>query len=256
MPEVVKIASRIRDEEQARAEAAQHQKAFVDAAAEMELPKEYLERAAAELQATRIVNARRTLRRRRTLIGTAAAAVLIVGGWRATHLPLPKVSPQVFNTQRFELNINPDTQANITFQNLDGRKNVAVLHVDHFVPDTNSRQYFANLNIKPDVTSLRGYKSTSFFSKAAGLPNLRLYLEAGPYERWRSPELHTTTEWQNNSIDFGAFEHQIRDADTGAWHTTNGGLPDHVDRFSFKVGSYMNGVNATGDIAIDDVEIR
>src|SRR5580658_2143740 len=89
MPDVVRIASRIRDEEQARSDQKQEQKAFVDAAAEMDLPEEYLERAAAELQEQRIVSARKRATTRKTALAalgivTAAAAI-----WALTHRPPP-----------------------------------------------------------------------------------------------------------------------------------------------------------------------
>ncbi len=255
--EVVKIAARMRDEEIARQAKAQENQAFVDAAQEMDLPEEYLERAAAELQQTRIVHAQQQLKRKRIATVTVASLVLIAGGWRVTHLPSPTATTYVFSAQNWKLDHNSETSASVNFQTVDGRQNSALIKVVKFAPRSIDGSYFVNLNTTPTVNSLAGYKSTSFFVKGNGLPNLRLYLENGPNERWRSPELHVSGDWNKQTIDLSQYDHQIKDNSSGTWHKADPSqAPNEVSNISFKTGTFMNDVNSTGETAVSDLEIK
>lgn len=255
--EVVKIASRLRDEETARAAEAQEHRAFVEAAAEVDLPQDYLERAAAELEQTRTLKAQKRTRTRRTLLAAGTVVLASAALWQMTYRPAPQANVYTFSAQEWKLNTNPETKADVSFQDMDGRKSVAIIHVDQFVGRTTDGQYFANLDAAPTVNSFSRYKTTSFFVKSSGVPNIRLYLEANSTERWRSPNISMGADWQKQTIDLNQYEHQIRESPTSAWHKASSSeQPDHLEALSFKVGTYMNDINTRGDVAIDDLEIR
>jgi hypothetical protein len=254
--EVVKIASRLRDEELERGAQAQENQAFVDAATEMDLKPEYLERAAAELQQTRILAARTRLKRRNTVIATAGCVLVLGAGWAFTHRPPPAPNVYRFSATQWRLNANPESNASVTFENIDGKSNAAVIRVQQFVPRASDGQYFVNLDASP-TSSFAGQNATSFFVKGSGLENIRLYLEANQNERWRSPAVQVSSEWQQQTIDISQYDHQIRDAATGQWHMAQGfEHPDRIRTMSFKVGSFMNDLKAHGEVAIDDLEVR
>jgi hypothetical protein len=264
MPEVVRIASQLYEQDRTRDAEAQERQAYVDAAKEVDLPPEYMERAAAELQARRIEQVRRRRRVRKGALATLGAIVVLAGVWQVTHQPPPSPSLSHFTAQQWQLDANPETKANVTFQNPDtgalvvnGRNNVAVIHVDRFVPSASDGQYFVNLNTVGTPPTLSGYRTVSFFAKGNGLSTIRLYLEAGAAERWRSPALQVTGDWRQQTVDLNQFDYQTRASDSAPWKRSGAfRQPDHVDRLSFKVGSYMNEVTAHGDVALDSLEFR
>jgi len=257
MPEVVRIASRIRDEEQEQADRNQEQKAFVDAAAEMDLPQEYLERAAGELHQAQAVRAQRRSRTGRIALAASIVLVATAAIWAVMHTPPHQPNVYQFSASFWKLNLNPKTAATVTFKDLDGRTGAAVIHVDKFVPRSTDGQYFVNLDATPTVSSFSHFRTTSFFIEGAGLANIRLYLEASGTERWRSPPVPISESWQQQNIDLSQYQHQSRETPSSPWHDAGANeQPGHIDKLSFKVGSYMNDVNASGDVAIDDLEIR
>jgi hypothetical protein len=187
----------------------------------------------------------------------ACGTVVALGAlWGIMHRPAPQSNVYQFAAVQWKLDINPESKADVSFQNLDGKSNAAVIHVEKFVPRSTDGQYFVNLNSAPTIDSFSHFKSTSFFVKSAGLPNIRLYLEASPTERWRSPAVTASGDWQQETIDLSQYEHQSRDTPSGQWHKAAVDQPGHVDTLSFKVGSYMNDATASGDIAIDYLEIH
>ncbi len=126
MTEVVRVAGELYDEEQAQT---QERRATVAAAAEMGLPKEYLDRAAALVHARRVEQIGKRRRRNAGLMVGVGLAAVLGGGWFVTH-PRP-AAPVVYNfqnpSQQWNQESNPESRADVRFA--DG---AATLHVDHF----------------------------------------------------------------------------------------------------------------------------
>ena len=177
MAEVVRVAGELYDAEQAQT---QERRATVAAAAEMGLPKEYLDRAASVVHARRVEQIATQRRRRAGLLVGIGVAATLGGGWFVTH-PRP-AAPLVYSFQpsQWTQESDPASKAAVTFAN-----GAATLHVDHFAMPAGGDQFFVNLNTKDVPSTLAGYRTVSFRAQSAGLPNVRLYLESAD-ERWRS----------------------------------------------------------------------
>lgn len=248
MAEVVRVAGELYDEEQAQT---QERRATVAAAAEMGLPKEYLERAAALVHARRVEQIGRGRRRKVGLLAGIGVALAIGGSWVVTH-PRP-AAPVTYNfqnpQQQWMEESNPGSQATAAFKN-----GTAIIHVDRFGAQAGSGEYYVNLNTKDVPPTLAGYRTVSFRAQGS-LPNLRLYLENGS-ERWRSLNLPVTPGGQVFRLNLDQFDHQTRDAPGGKWRKVDASAPGHVEQLSFKVGSYINEVNAHGDVQVSDLRFQ
>jgi len=250
MAEVVRVAGELYDEEQAQT---QERRATVAAAAEMGLPKEYLERAAALVHARRVEQIGRRRRRKAGLLAGLGVAVAIGGGWVVTHHSRPP-APVSYGFQNsgegWTEESNPESQSRVTFEN-----GAATIHVDRFGAQAGSGEYHVNLNTKGVPQTLAGYRTVSFRVQGQGLPNLRLYLENGG-ERWRSPNLSATPNGQVFRLPLDQFDHQSRDSSTGKWQKVDSSAPGHVEQLSFKVGYYINAVTAHGDVQVSGLRFQ
>lgn len=248
MPEVVRVAGELYDEEQAQT---QERRATVAAAAEMGLPKEYLERAAALVHARRVEQIGRGRRRKAGLLAGVGVALALGGGWVVTH-PRP-AAPITYNfqnpQQQWAEESNPGSQTTVAFAN-----GTATIHVDHFGAQAGSGEYYVNLSTKDVPPTLAGYRTVSFRAQGS-LPNLRLYLENGS-ERWRSPNLSVTQGGRVFRLHLDQFDHQTRDSSTGKWQKAGASAPGHVEQLSFKVGYYINNVNTHGDVQVSDLRFQ
>lgn len=249
MAEVVRVAGELYDKEQADT---QERRATVAAAAEMGLPKEYLDRAAALVHARAVERVTKRRRRNLGLVIGIGAAVAIGGGWFVTH-PRP-AAPVTYDfqnpAQQWNQSSNPESQANVSFAG-----GIATIHVDRFGMPAGGDQFFVNLDTKDVPPALAGYRTVSFRASSAGLPNLRLYLES-PDERWRSPNLPLTRAGQVFHLNLNQFDHQTRDSSTGKWHGVGASAPGHVERLSFKVGYYVNAADAHGDAKVSELRFQ
>ncbi len=249
MAEVVRVAGELYDQEQAQT---QERRATVAATAEMGLPKEYLERAAALVHARRVEQIGRGRRRKAGLLAGIGVALAIGGGWVVTH-PRP-AAPLAYNFQKsgegWNQESNPESRANMTFAN-----GAATIHVDHFGAPSGGGQFFVNLNTKGVPQTLAGYRAVSFRAQGQGLPGLRLYLENGS-ERWRSRALPLTGTWQTFRLNLDQFDHQTRASSTGKWQKVDSSAPGHVEQLSFKVGEFVNDVSAHGDVQVSDLRFQ
>ncbi|HLV81361.1 MAG TPA: hypothetical protein VKT32_13835 [Chthonomonadaceae bacterium] len=254
MPEVVRIASELYERDQGKEAQDQERQAYVDAAEEVGLPEEYLHRAAAELQIRRAEQIRLKRRRRQGLLAVLAAVGALAGLWQVTHRPPP---PPIFYTfqasgsSSWGPNINAETQATVTFDN-----GVATIHVTHFGAPAGSSNYYANLDTSDVPPTLTGYHTVQFQAQGTGLASIRLYLENGPTERWRSPALPLTNAWQTQTVPLSAFDYQTRAGSQDVWRRQSYQPPGHVERLSFKVGTYVNPIGAQGDASVRDLSFK
>lgn len=162
------------------------------------------------------VSAQRAEQRAKTLrralaasVGAAVAVGVAAAGGRILFPPAPEpwVMP-LDGPSGASLDVDPSSRATLRFVEVSGRGQVAEIAVERFVPDAQG-QYRANLDVLPVPASLRGYQTVSV-DLSGDLPAARLYLEAGPNERWRSPALSVTSEWKTHDIPLSAFEHQVQ----------------------------------------------
>jgi hypothetical protein len=256
MRAVVEIATELYEQEQGRLEAAATRQATLDAAAEVGLPAEYLERAAAVLHERRVAAVRKRQRRSRILLTTVVAALALLGGCQVVNRPPPAPVAYTFAPapeRQWTLNANPGTQATLSFGDLAGQPGVAILRVERFDAGRTGG-FFANLDTTDVPSTLAGYRTVAFRVRGSGLPNVRLYLEAGPTERWRSPALPVSGAWQEHTLRLDQFDHQRRASESDRWRRESYRPPGRVERISFKVGDYVNDVRATGEVAIDDLK--
>lgn len=247
--EAVRTASELYDKETTEQ---RELKATVDAAEEVGIPAEYLERASAEIHARRVAEIKARRKRNRIIAGAAVGTALLglVGTktYNALQTPAP-VAIQVAQTTGTTFRLNPSSEGELLREN--GR---AVLRVNRFVPEKNG-SYFANIDVVPSVRQIGRYRSVTFSVGGSGsLQQMRLYLENGN-ERWRSQAFAVPTDPQKVTLNLKQFEYQQRDQRTGNWRTPTGSYksPDTVGNLSFKVGEFMNPPSASGEVSIGNV---
>lgn len=263
MDEVVRVASELYQRDQ-RAEEDQLERQHVVAAAEeVGLPGEYLELAAAEIHQRRVAETiARSGRKRWKLaaVGIVAgvAAAVAFGVSRTTTSVAPFAAPQTiesFSSEpalRWELNHNPQTQSTVRFTTDEQRGEVALVQVDRLGRSADGK-YWANLDMNQGGVDLTARKSVAFDVRGQGLPRVRLYLENGALERWRSPALSVPSGWETRSVPLNQFEYQTRASSTASWSVHRYQPPKQVRQLSFKLGDFVNDVNARGTVALDNV---
>lgn len=252
MPEVVRVASRLYEEERA---ATQEQQSTIQAASELDLPPEYLERAADRVHADRVAQIQAQRKKRNTLLATVGAVVVLGGGWVVTH-PKPP-APVVMNFDSapqttWGLNMSPGSSATVTYPQEAGHGTVAQVQVTQFAGGSDG---FVNLDSNAVPHALGGYKTVSFQVRGAGLTHIRLALENGN-ERSRSPVLPVTGEWKTFRLPLNELDRQTRASGGGKWHNDGTGAPRTMQRLSFKLGAQVNDPKQQGTVAIDDVRFE
>lgn len=252
MPEVVRVASRLFEEERA---ATQEQQSTIKAASELDLPPEYLERAAERVHTDRVAQIHQHRRRRNSLLATAGVVAVLGGGWVVTHpkSPAPVVlgfeqSPQI----SWGLNKDSASRAELTFPQEAGHGAVAQIQVDQFgsAPDG---KYRVNLDTNNVPKTLNGYKTFTFQVRGTGLSSIRVALENGN-ERSRSRILPVSPTWQTFRLPLSQFDHQTGTEDNR--RTDGTGPPRAVQRLSFKLGAQVNDPGQQGTVAIDDIRFE
>lgn len=253
MPEVVRIASELYEKDQEKEGEAQEREATLNAAEEVGLPPEYLHRAAAEMHNRRVVEIEeRRLKRRRLLAATAA--VLGIGSviWGVNYIsaPAPAPSPAVYTfsaAENWTGQVNEGTQAKVVVN--EGK---LTIQVEKFVPDAKGT-YFANADTYQIPPNLARYETVRFRVRGEGLPNVRLYLENGPTERWRSQPVTVAPSAQEVILPLDKFERLTRPDASAPFQRQAYRKPDSLERLSFKTGDFVNDANAKGEIIIDNV---
>jgi hypothetical protein len=258
MQEVVQLATELYTQDQNQLQTQEEQRATLEAASEVGLPAEYLERAASLVHQRRAERILAKRRRARGLLATVGVALALCGGWAVLHPPPPKPLVYTFNAapeRQWVLNASPGSQATLTFGSEAGQAGVAVVRVERFDP-SRTGTYFVNLDTSDVPRSLAGYRTVSFRVRGQGLPRIRLYLDASPTERWRSPALPVSGEWQEHRLRLEQFDHQSRATPSDRWRRESYRAPGAVERLSFKLGDYVNDASASGEVAVDDLRFE
>lgn len=282
MPEVVRIANQLYEKDQRLAEQDQERDSYVNAAEELGVPKEYMERAAAELHRQKVIEAqdKQQTNGRKALImaavGAGVGAFLLVGliGTTRTETrlapprvvtsappiqakPMNPVSSPTFESfdtspeTRWTFDKNSGTEATVGFQQESGRGQVAVIRVERFgaVNGKDHRANFDSLLTPPSA----GMRELTFDMRGEGLRKVRVYFERGS-ERWRSDPLTVPSGWSTFRVNLGNFQHQIKDGNR--WRNGRAARPEVVDRVSFKFGDFMNPPTAKGEVRLDNIRFE
>jgi len=252
MPEVLSAATRLYEAER---EARQERKSAVDAAAELDIPEEYLERAAVQVreQRARAVVRRRT--RTRVILGTVAAIAAIGVGWTVTHRSAPAPTVYTFTAtsdQTWSLKASGNSDVKVQFVPSD-RGVVADVHIAKL---DGQPGYYANFNTYHVPPSLAGYRTVTFTAKGEGVGHLKLAFEHGN-ERWISTLLNVGSSWREYQLPLNEFVYQTRSGDQSTdWHGNTPGSPGAVGDISFKLGQHVNDPSTTGDLQIDRIILK
>lgn len=264
MPQVVRIATQLQEQDRQTEAEEQQRQATVAAAEEVGLPEHYLHQAAAELHTRRVAQIE-LQRRRRTRLITAGVGITAVGVVGSLLLLRPQVSAppaphevsavqapftQPFVSGDWMLKTSAGTQASVSISNAAGS---ATVTVQKFTPDARG-SYFANLNAPLQTHDLSGFRSASFQVNGT-LPNVRLYLENGQ-ERWRSPLLKVGSDAKTVHVDFGQFERQLKQPDGVSWRNVRYEPPASVENVSLKLGAFVNEASATGSVTFRDLKFE
>ena len=249
MPDVVGAAIRQaehdRDREMDRA-------AYEQAAQEMGVSREHLDRAAAEMHSQKVEEIRRGRRLRNRVIAAVAAVAVVAGGYWVLNPPAPDPAEYRYESpaQGWTDAVNPRSVA--TAGAVGGR---GVIQVERFVAESDGR-YWANLNTTAVPESMRGRTEVSLRIRGDGtLRKVRLFLENGPNERWRSPDIAVGPEWRTVRLRLDRFEHQTRDGGE-RWRTRGQDNPGDITQISLKAGHPFNPQDARGRVETDDLRIE
>lgn len=258
---ILERAWKLQDKKEQLEEEQVKERALRDAAGELGLDPAYFEEARAQLaaeDAARAAEAAQKLeqrRRRRKSLGIGAALAVVVAGasafgWSLLRPPEPRIEDFTGGEARWTLETNAGTQASVRWEEVAGRGHVAVIDVDRFAIDADGK-FRANLDQRAPI-DLTGYNTLSFAVRGEALKVVRVFLET-PGERWRSPPVQITAQWTTATLPLEAFERQTRD---GGWKVVSWEAPRQIQAISFKVGHFMNGPEAAGEVFLDDLRLE
>lgn len=250
MPDVVGAA--IRQAEQDR-DREMDRAAYEQAAQEMGVSREHLDRAAADMHAARVEEIRRGRTLRNRLLALAAGVALMTAGYFVINPPAPDPTEYRYENpaQAWTDAVNPRSSATVGVEGGRG-----VIQVERFVPEGDGR-YWANLNTTAVPQSMRGYSEVTLRVRGDGtLRKVRLFLENGPNERWRSPDIAVGPEWRTVRLRLDRFEHQTRDGGADRWRTRGQDNPGDITQISLKAGYPFNPQDARGRVETDDLRIE
>ncbi len=234
--------------------------ALQDAAVETGLDPRFLAKAEEELARREVLaaekKARRSKRLRMASVALLGALVLVGSGLglaRVLFPPSPQAWLETFDSPgRWGLDKNPSSGATLAWQPEAGRGQVAVVRVERLAPSQDGK-YHVNLDsalAPPDAS-----RYSDFVVDLKGsLPTARVFLEAGPEERWRSPPIDVQQNWTSHRLPLRSFERQ--EYRGGQWHTVGWSAPASARQISVKVGHFMNSPGTTGELFLDDLRFE
>jgi predicted DNA-binding protein (UPF0251 family) len=253
LPEVLREAVRLQDVDEREREVRMDRESYAQAAEEMGISRAELDRAAAEKHAATVTRIRRGRRIRNAAIGAVVAVLAATGVYRVANPPAPEPAAWTFEStaQAWSGDFNGRSTGRA---GQEGGRGVIV--VDRFVAEDDGR-YWANLNTASVPASLDGHETETLRIRGdGGLGHARLFIENGPTERWRSPDIPVGTEWREVALRLDQFEHQTRPNTRSPWRGGGAGAPGTVTGVSLKVGHPFNPTDARGRVEVDDLRIE
>lgn len=240
---------RIADQMQRAArESEQETKAAADAAEELGVAPEYLERAAAELHARRLERIARNRKRNRWV--AAAVVVLAVGGmWTAmrqasvrdTTAPPPAAAATVLDLRNGFL--RPGSQGIVG-------ESGGLLRIDRS-GDAGRPGRFANVAFPLPAGSPRRLIEVTL--RGQGIDAVRADLEAGDM-RWKGANERVSTDSRRIVFDTGRMTRQTRRQ--GRWRNVPWTTPSTATEVVLKFGDTVNPAGTKGEVRIERIELR
>ena len=252
LPEVLREAVRRQDVDQRERELRMDRESYEQAAQEMGISRVELDRAAAASHAATVARIRRGRRIRNAVAGAAVAILAAAGVYRVANPPEPEPVAWTFESaaQAWSGDFNPRSTGRAGQEGGRG-----VIQVERFVAESDGR-YWANLNTSSVPASLQGHETITLRIRGdGGLGRARLFVENGPTERWRSPDIAVGAGWRTVTIRMDQLEHQARPDSRSPWRGRRGGAPGDVTGISLKVGHPFNPTDARGRVEVDDLRI-
>ena len=252
LPDVLREAVRRQDVTEREREAHLDREAYAEAAQEMGISRAELDRAAAAQHAATVARIRRGRRLRNAVIGAGVAILVAAGAYRVANPPPPEPASWTFESaaQAWSGEVNARSVGRAGQEN-----GVGVIEVERFVAEDDGR-YWANLNTTAVPTSLKGHRAVTLRVRGSGLAHARVFLENGPTERWRSPDVPVGADWTTVRFRLDQFEHQTRPDSRSPWRGRRGGSPGEITGVSLKVGHPFNPTDARGRVEVDDLRIE
>lgn len=259
-PEEQSEVFRLADEMYRReSEENRERKAATDAAQELGVPPEYLERAAAELHARKLEKIEKNRHRNRlvavgivgiVLVGMGAAMFTSSGSSRKSSGPIAgPVSPITLDPKGATVRQSSSDPAAARVS-VDGGR--VTLDVSRMAPNGRG-QVFANAAV-PIGRSLAGYRTLLVTYSGEGLPNVRVDLEAGDV-RWKSQNLPIGAS-RTAEIPLDGMRKQARKSGGNGFGGVRWTAPDNAQEIVFKVGETINPTDASGKVTIEKIEFR
>lgn len=252
--EVLEVAVELQAKDELAADDARAKAAVNEAAVELGVTPEQLERAELAVEYRRretIVKREQRHRIVRWALGVAVVAGLSVAVWQGLKEPPPTVWSVRFDRQsEWAAEVSTGTLAT-SGHVIDGEREVTFVHIDHVAPRADGT-WIVNLD-RHGVPAFAGHTHLSV-ELSGTLPSARVYLEAGTDERWRSPPIAIKSEWTRHRLALADFEHQ-RKVD-GKWKVVSAADPEGITTLSLKLGHFVNEPTATGLVRVAEITVE
>ncbi len=245
----------------AESEQAKHARSAAQAAEELGIPQEYLDRAAAQLHAEKAEKIKAKHQKRRVLIAIGAAmlpallTVFLLTRIGSQQVSAPMVAAPLVAPFTLPLNATDATTTifkNASVSSIPGA-NRYQLNLKEFRPQGGN--YQANVGF-PISGSLAGYRQVSFLIQSiqgTGISSVRLDLRDGQ-TRWNSRPISISPESQRVTIPLSELNRQSRVGES--WQAAPGGGPDSAKSLVFKFGQDINPPETKGTVEISDVRFE
>lgn len=229
-----------------------------DAAAELGVSQEYLDRAAEELHLRRLEQLKVNRAKRRLLWGAGIFVTTILVSMAVLFgIAANPVVPTTLRSQTAPVNggtvlLNPDLTQSTVRSNPESQGEITktssaiTLQLNAFGLSTN-KKYFANIVL--DAINIKEFVGLSLNVSNTGIPNIRVDLEAGN-TRWKGP---VTLASGRNRLVARDFQRQLNTP--SGWKNTAWAPPAGNVSVVVKTGETINGLDAKGTLTVTDVEL-
>lgn len=247
---------RLADEMQRKdADHVREHRSATDAAAELGVAPEYLEKAAAELHARRLEKIERNRKRNRGLaIGVVVVAV--AGMWfsmrpaprRLSSAPAATVSQALtlaFDGASVRQSSDVADAASATVR--DGKLEIDIRSMSN----GKSRRHFANVAIP--IARPGNYRKALVTFRGDGVSNMRVDLEDGGV-RWKTPNVRVESGTRTETIDLTRATKQQRRGDN--WRSVAWSPTGSARELVLKFGDTVNPVGARGSVVVEKIVLE
>lgn len=247
----------------ADSEQSRNAKAASDAAEELGIPQEYLDRAAAQIHAEKVERIKAQRNRRNLAIAIGAGVIAIGLGVTMLRSPQQPLSVRAAQEAQFAQRITSPTVdltredlATTVFRGAASESSTShdayTLKILKFTPIGNGN-YQANHGFALDGGSLAGYKQVSFSIKGDGIANTRVDLRSGN-TRWNSNQIALNPQGERITVRFNELRQQTKQGDQ--WVSARGEGPQKAQSLVFKFGNEINPVDTKGTVTISDIRFE